>query len=207
MDTLIIGGGMAYTFFKAQGLPIGNSLCEDDKVELAKELMAKAKAKNVKFLLPVDTKAGKEFKEDTEAMVTEHGVQEGWMGMDIGPKTISLFAEAVKSAGTVIWNGPMGVFEFPAFAEGTFEVAKAVAESGAISIIGGGDSAAAVMKLGFGDKMTHISTGGGASLEFLEESSCPASPALTTSKHAKLWGAGARDVSAPRALFKPNRRK
>ena len=173
VDTLIIGGGMAYTFFKANGLSIGNSLCEEDKLELAKELMAKAKEKGVQFLLPIDTKAGKEFKEDTESQLVDGNIPEGWMGMDIGPKTIALFREAIQGAGTVIWNGPMGVFEFPNFAEGTFEVAKAVADSGAISIIGGGDSAAAVMKLGFGDKMTHISTGGGASLEFLEGKELP----------------------------------
>lgn len=169
VDTLIIGGGMAYTFFKALGYTIGTSICEDDKVELAKEMMEKAKAKGVKFLIPVDNKLGKEYKADTEAMtVDSDNIPDGWMGLDIGTKTMELFANAIKGAGTVVWNGPMGVSEWDNFAAGTIAVAKAVADSGAISIIGGGDSAAAVEKLGFADKMTHISTGGGASLEFLE---------------------------------------
>lgn len=169
VDTLIIGGGMAYTFFKALGYTIGTSICEDDKVELAKEMMEKAKAKGVKFLIPVDNKLGKEYKADTDAMtVDSDNIPDGWMGLDIGPKTMELFSNAIKGAGTVVWNGPMGVSEWDNFAAGTIAVAKAVADSGAISIIGGGDSAAAVEKLGFADKMTHISTGGGASLEFLE---------------------------------------
>lgn len=169
VDTLIIGGGMAYTFFKALGYTIGTSICEDDKVELAKEMMEKAKAKGVKLLIPVDNKLGKEYKADTEAMtVDSDNIPDGWMGLDIGPKTMELFSNAIKGAGTVVWNGPMGVSEWDNFAAGTIAVAKAVADSGAISIIGGGDSAAAVEKLGFADKMTHISTGGGASLEFLE---------------------------------------
>ncbi|MBQ7352489.1 MAG: phosphoglycerate kinase [Clostridia bacterium] len=169
VDTLIIGGGMAYTFFKALGYNVGTSLCEDDKVELAKEMMAKAEAKGVKFLIPVDNKLGKEYDENTESMYcNSNEIPEGWMGLDIGPKTQELFANAIKGAGTVVWNGPMGVSEWKNFASGTEAVANAVAESGAISIIGGGDSAAAVEKLGFADKMTHISTGGGASLEFLE---------------------------------------
>ena len=169
VDTLIIGGGMAYTFMKALGYSIGTSICEEDKLELAKDMMAKAKDKGVKFLIPVDNKVGKEYKEDTEAMaVDSDNLPDGWMGLDIGPKTEVLFSDAVKGSGTVVWNGPMGVSEWANFASGTIAVAKAVAESGAVSIIGGGDSAAAVEKLGFADKMTHISTGGGASLEFLE---------------------------------------
>ena len=174
VDSLVIGGGMAYTFFKAKGWNVGTSICEDDKVELAKELMAKAEAKGVKMLLPVDTVVGKEFKEDTEYMtVDSSAIPEGWQGLDIGPKSVELFSDAIKNAETVVWNGPMGVFEFEAFAVGTKAVAKAVAESGAISIIGGGDSAAAVELLGYADKMTHISTGGGASLEFLEGKELP----------------------------------
>ncbi|MBQ4108890.1 MAG: phosphoglycerate kinase, partial [Clostridia bacterium] len=169
VDTLIIGGGMAYTFFKALGYSVGTSLCEDDKVELAKEMMAKAESKGVKFLIPVDNKIGLEYDENTEAkFCSSNEIPDGWMGLDIGPKTQELFANAIKGAGTVVWNGPMGVSEWKNFAAGTECVANAVAESGAISIIGGGDSAAAVEKLGFADKMTHISTGGGASLEFLE---------------------------------------
>ena len=169
VDTLIIGGGMAYTFFKANGHSVGTSLCEDDKVELAKEMMAKAAAKGINFLIPVDNKLGKEYDENTESMFCDSTkIPDGWMGLDIGPKTQELFSNAIKGAGTVVWNGPMGVSEWKNFAAGTEAVANAVAESGAISIIGGGDSAAAVEKLGFADKMTHISTGGGASLEFLE---------------------------------------
>ena len=169
VDTLIIGGGMAYTFLKSQGHSIGTSICEEDKLELAKETMANAEKNGVKFLLPVDTKVGKEFDPNTESQVVESTkIPEGWMGLDIFPKTAEMFSDAVKNAGTVVWNGPMGVSEWENFAAGTISVAKAVAESGAISIIGGGDSAAAVEKLGFADKMTHISTGGGASLEFLE---------------------------------------
>jgi phosphoglycerate kinase len=169
VDTLIVGGGMAYTFFKAMGYNVGTSLCEDDKVELAKEMMAKAEAKGVKFLLPVDNKLGKEYDENTDSMYCDSSAfPEGWMGLDIGPKTQEIFADAIAGAGTVVWNGPMGVSEWKNFASGTEAVAEAVANSGAISIIGGGDSAAAVEKLGYADKMTHISTGGGASLEFLE---------------------------------------
>jgi len=159
-DTIIIGGGMSYTFMKAMGKEIGTSLCEDDKLDLAKDLMAKAEAKGV---------CADHFAADATPVVYEAGaLPADMMGLDIGPKTIELFSEAVKDAGTVVWNGPMGVFEFDAFAVGTKAVAKAIAESGAVSIIGGGDSAAAVEKLGFADKMSHISTGGGASLEFLE---------------------------------------
>ncbi|MEG0320570.1 MAG: phosphoglycerate kinase [Oscillospiraceae bacterium] len=167
-DTIIIGGGMAYTFKKAQGFTIGTSLCEEDRVDYAKEMMEKAQAKGVNFLLPVDNLAAHEFSPDAAPIAVEGNMADDVMGMDIGPKTIRLFCDAVKDAGTVIWNGPMGVFEFPAFAEGTRAVAKALAESGAITIVGGGDSAAAVEQLGYADKITHISTGGGASLEFLE---------------------------------------
>ena len=169
VDTLIIGGGMAYTFFKALGHEVGTSICEDDKVELAKEMMAKAEAKGVQFLIPIDNVVATEYSADSEwKIVDSDDIPGGWMGLDIGPKTRELFANAVAGAGTVVWNGPMGVSEWANFANGTIAVAKAVAESDAISIIGGGDSAAAVEKLGFADKMTHISTGGGASLEFLE---------------------------------------
>jgi phosphoglycerate kinase len=169
VNTLIIGGGMAYTFMNALGYSIGTSLCESDKVELAKDMMAKAKEKGVKFLIPVDNVVATEYKADAEHKVVDSDqIPDGWMGLDIGPKTSALFADAIKGSGTVVWNGPMGVSEWDNFAGGTIAVAKAVANSGAISIIGGGDSAAAVEKLGFADKMTHISTGGGASLEFLE---------------------------------------
>ena len=168
-DTIIIGGGMAYTFVKAMGYEIGNSLLEAERLDYAKEMIEKAEAKGVKLLLPVDTAIGNEFKADCEYDVVDiKAMPEGWMGMDIGPKTIELFSDAIKNAATVVWNGPMGVFEFDAFAVGTKAMAKALAESNATTIVGGGDSAAAVEKLGFADKMTHISTGGGASLEFLE---------------------------------------
>ncbi len=180
VDTLIVGGGMAYTFAKAQGYAIGNSLCEDDKVEMAKEMVAKAKERGVDLLLPLDTVCGDKFDANCEMKTVDAsaGIPDGWMGMDIGPKTVELFCNAIKGAGTVVWNGPMGVFEFERFANGTLKVATAVAHSGAISIIGGGDSAAAVTKLGFGDQMTHISTGGGASLEFLEGLELPGIAAL-----------------------------
>ena len=169
VDTLIIGGGMAYTFMKALGYSTGTSICELDKVELAKDIMAKAKDKGVNFLIPEDTVVAQEYKADAEfKTVDSDKIEDDWMGLDIGPKTREKFANAVKGAGTVVWNGPMGVSEWENFAAGTIAVAKAVAESGAISIIGGGDSAAAVEKLGYADRMTHISTGGGASLEFLE---------------------------------------
>ena len=179
VDTLIIGGGMAYTFFKAKGYEVGKSICEDDKVELAKELMAKAAAKGVNFLLPVDTVVGDDFKEDCNfKTVDSKEIPADWQGLDIGEKSRELFNDAIVNAGTVVWNGPMGVFEMPEFAKGTKAVAKSVAESGAISIIGGGDSAAAVEQLGYADKMTHISTGGGASLEFLEGLELPGIAAL-----------------------------
>jgi phosphoglycerate kinase len=178
-DTLIIGGGMAYTFMKSLGYNIGTSLLEADKVELAAEMMKKAEEKGVKFLIPVDNKVGKEYAPDTEAMVVDSDkIPDGWMGLDIGPKTQAIFADAVKDAGTVIWNGPMGVSEWEAFASGTVAVATAIADSDAISIIGGGDSAAAIQKLGFADKMSHISTGGGASLEYLEGKVLPGIAAL-----------------------------
>ena len=172
-DTIIIGGGMAYTFKKAQGFTVGSSLLEADRLDYAKEMMDKAQAKGVKFLLPVDNLCAAEFSADAKPVLAEGNIPDDLMGMDIGPKTIAAFSDAVKGAGTVVWNGPMGVFEFPAFAEGTKAMAKALAESGAITIVGGGDSAAAVEQLGFADKMTHISTGGGASLEFLEGKELP----------------------------------
>ena len=168
-DVIIVGGGMAFTFAKAMGYEIGNSLLEADRVDYAREMMKKAQDKGVKFLLPVDAVVGKAFDKDTEHKVVDiDAIPADWMGMDIGPKTIALFAGAVKGAGTVVWNGPMGVFEFPAFAEGTKKMAEAVANCGGVTIVGGGDSASAVEKSGFGSKITHISTGGGASLEFLE---------------------------------------
>lgn len=173
-DTIIIGGGMAYTFVKAQGGEIGTSLLEADKMDYALEMIQKAKDRGVKLLLPVDTMAGDHFAADcARKVVPTNAIPADWMGLDIGPETIKLFTEAVKGAGTVVWNGPMGVFEFPAFATGTEAIAAALAESGAVTIVGGGDSAAAVEKLGFADKMTHISTGGGASLEFLEGKELP----------------------------------
>ncbi len=179
VDTLIVGGGMAYTFFAAKGYTVGTSICETDKIDLAKEMMDLAEAKGVKFLIPIDNEIGKEYDANTEhKTVDSDNIPDGWMGLDIGPKSTALFADAVKDAGTVIWNGPMGVSEWKNFANGTIGVATAIAESGAISIVGGGDSAAAVAKLGFADKMSHISTGGGASLEFLEGKDLPGVVAL-----------------------------
>lgn len=178
-DTLIIGGGMAYTFMKSLGHHIGTSLLEEEQVENAGKMMEDAKAKGVNFLIPVDNKVGKEYDENTEAQVVNSDeIPDGWMGLDIGPKTQAMFTDAIKGAGTIIWNGPMGVSEWDNFAAGTIAVAKAVADSGAISIVGGGDSVAAVTKLGFSDKMSHISTGGGASLEFLEGKELPGIAAL-----------------------------
>lgn len=169
VDDLIIGGGMAYTFLKAKGYKIGDSICEDDKLDLAKELMAKAEAKGVNLLLPIGSIVSKEFSNDSERKyVPSDDMPDGWSGMDIGNLTIELYEKYILKAKTIVWNGPMGVFEFPNFAEGTRRIAKAVAESGAISIVGGGDSAAAIEQLGYADRITHISTGGGASLEFLE---------------------------------------
>lgn len=174
VDTLIIGGGMAYTFMKASGEEVGNSLLEEDYLDYAKEMMAKAKEKGVNLLIPVDTVVGKEFSNDTEFKTVGRGqIEPGWEGLDIGEKTCKIYADAVKDAKTVVWNGPMGVFEFPNFAKGTNAVAKALSKIDGTTIIGGGDSAAAVNILGYGDKMTHISTGGGASLEFLEGKELP----------------------------------
>ena len=179
VDTLIIGGGMSYTFSKALGYTIGNSLLEEDKIDYARDMMEKAKDKNVNLLLPLDYIAGDSFSADAAAIATDNpNVPEGYMGLDIGPKTIGLFTSVVKEAKTVIWNGPVGVFEFDKFAGGTKAIAKALSETDAVTIIGGGDSAAAVNQLGYGDKMTHISTGGGASLEFLEGIELPGIAAL-----------------------------
>ena len=179
VDALLIGGGMAYTFIKAQGGKVGNSLLDEERIGLAKELMDKAAAKGVKLILPVDNVIGDAFDNDCHQQVVESGkIPEGWEGLDIGPKTCEQFAEVIRTAKTVVWNGPMGVFEMPNFAKGTIAVAKALAESDAISIIGGGDSAAAIEQLGFADKVTHISTGGGASLEFLEGKVLPGIAAL-----------------------------
>ena len=178
-DTLLIGGGMAYTFFKAMGYEIGDSLLDAESIDLAKQLMETAKEKGVKLLLPVDTVVAKAFAADAEHMtVASNAIPAGWQGLDIGEKTRELFAAEIKNAKTVIWNGPMGVFEFPEFAKGTEAVAKACAECGGTTIIGGGDSASAVKKLGYADKMSHISTGGGASLEFLEGKVLPGVAAL-----------------------------
>ncbi|HOV69713.1 MAG TPA: phosphoglycerate kinase [Clostridia bacterium] len=179
VDALLIGGGMSYTFQKALGGRIGKSLLEEDKIELAKELIKKAEAKGVKLLLPVDNEAADSFSNDA-MRITVHSreIPDGWEGLDIGPETIKLFTKEIKKAKTVIWNGPLGKFEFSNFAHGTYAIAKALAESDAITIIGGGDSAAAVEQMGFADKMTHISTGGGASLEFLEGLELPGVAAL-----------------------------
>lgn len=179
VDTLIVGGGMAYTFMKAKGYNIGTSICEDDKVELAASIMKKAEEKGVNLLIPVDNRIADKFAEDAQYQdINSDSIPDGWMGMDIGQKSIEMFCNAVKDAKTVIWNGPMGVFEFPNFANGTLAVAKAVADSDAISVIGGGDSVAAVTKLGFADKMSHISTGGGASLEYMEGKVLPGIAAI-----------------------------
>ena len=173
-DTIIIGGGMCYTFAKAQGIGVGNSLLEADWMDYSKEMVQKAKDKGVKLLLPVDTVCADKFAPDANTQVVKAGaIPDGWQGLDIGPETVKLYCDAVADAGTVIWNGPMGVFEFPAFAKGTEAVAEALSKTSAITIIGGGDSAAAVQQLGYADKMTHISTGGGASLEFMEGKELP----------------------------------
>lgn len=173
-DTIIIGGGMAYTFSAAQGGKIGGSLLEADWMDYSLEMLQKAKDKGVKLLLPVDTVCADKFAPDANSQVVKAGeIPDGWKGLDIGPETVKLYCSAVADAGTVIWNGPMGVFEFPAFAKGTEAVAEALSKTDAITIIGGGDSAAAVQQLGYADKMTHISTGGGASLEFLEGKELP----------------------------------
>lgn len=174
VDVLIIGGGMSYTFSKAQGGTVGKSLLEEDYCEYALNMIQKAKDKGVKLLLPVDNVIADDFSNDANIKVVKAGeIPEGWEGLDIGPETIKIYTDAVKDAKTVVWNGPMGAFEMPNFAKGTEEVAKALAETDAVTIIGGGDSAAAVNQLGYGDKMTHISTGGGASLEFLEGKELP----------------------------------
>ena len=179
VDVLMIGGAMAYTFFKSMGYNVGNSICELDKLDLAKELMEKAKSKGVKLLLPVDTKVGKEFDQNTESKVVKYTeIPDGWEGYDIGTETIALYSEELKKAKTVIWNGPVGLFEFNQFAIGTNSIAKALADIDAVKIIGGGDSAAAVEKAGLAEKFTHISTGGGASLEFLEGKKLPGIEAL-----------------------------
>ena len=173
-DTIIIGGGMSYTFSAAQGGKVGDSLLEKDWLDYSLDMMKKAKEKGVKFLLPVDTVAADKYAPDANSQVVKDGeIPDGWMGLDIGPETVKLYCDAVAGAGTVIWNGPMGVFEFPAFAKGTEAVADALSKTSAITVIGGGDSAAAVEQLGYADKMTHISTGGGASLEFLEGKELP----------------------------------
>ncbi len=173
VDTLIIGGGMAYTFMKAKGLSVGTSLLEEDFIDYAKDMMKKAEEKGVNLLIPVDTIEAKEFSNDAEFKVTENGIDDGYMGLDIGPKTTELFSDALKNAKTVVWNGPMGVFEMSNFAKGTNAIAKVLADLDATTVIGGGDSVAAVNKAGLADKMSHISTGGGASLEFLEGKDLP----------------------------------
>ncbi|MBP8800066.1 MAG: phosphoglycerate kinase [Kiritimatiellae bacterium] len=179
VDTLIIGGGMAYTFLKAQGHDVGNSLCEEDQLDYARDMIEKAKAKGKRFLLPVDNVAADKFDPEANTQIVGNDIPAGWMALDIGPKTTELYAAAIKEAKTVVWNGPMGCFEMQKFAGGTMGVCKAVAESGAVSIIGGGDSVSAVNKSGLADKMTHISTGGGASLEFLEGKELPGVAALS----------------------------
>ncbi len=179
VDTLIIGGGMAYTFLKAQGYEVGNSLLDEERLEFCRSIMAKAEEKGVELLLPVDVVVAKEYGPDAEhKVVSSREMPADWEGLDIGPETAKRFSAAVKDAGTVVWNGPMGVFEFEAFAKGTLSVAQALADSSAVTIIGGGDSAAAVEQMGLADKMTHVSTGGGASLEFLEGKVLPGVAAL-----------------------------
>ena len=174
VDTLLIVGAMEYTFFKAQGYSVGNSLCEDDKLDLARDLIKKAEEKGVKLMLPVDTKVGKEFDKDTESMVVKTTeIPDGWIGLDIGPETVELYSKELEKAKTVLWNGPAGLSEYEQFAYGTNSIAKKLAEISAVTVIGGGDSAAAVEKAGVAEKMTHISTGGGASLEYLEGKELP----------------------------------
>jgi phosphoglycerate kinase len=179
VDTLIIGGGMAYTFLKAQGHEVGASLCEADQLDYAREMLEKAQKTGKNFLLPVDNIAADRFAADAATQIVGNDIPDGWMALDIGPKTIQLYSEAIRVAKTIVWNGPMGCFEMPAFAEGTFGVCRAVADSGAVSVIGGGDSVSAVNKSGLAEKMTHISTGGGASLEFLEGKELPGVAALS----------------------------
>ena len=182
VNTLIIGGGMAYTFLKAQGHNVGNSLCEMDQLQYANDMIAKAKELGVNFLLPVDNVAADKFDAEANTQIVGDDIPEGWMALDIGPKTVELYSNAIKGAKTVVWNGPMGCFEMEKFSKGTFGVCEAVAEvkaNGGVSIIGGGDSVAAVNKSGLADKMSHISTGGGASLEFLEGKALPGVVALS----------------------------
>ena len=180
VDVLLIGGGMAYTFYKSMGYGVGNSICELDKLDLAKELMQKAKEKGVKLVIPVDNVIGKEFKPDTESKIVAYNeIPDGWEGFDIGPKTVKMYEEELKNAKTILWNGPVGLFEFDQFANGTNSIAKYMANlDDCTTIIGGGDSAAAVTKIGLADKMTHISTGGGASLEFIEGKKLPGIEAI-----------------------------
>jgi phosphoglycerate kinase len=178
-DAILIGGGMAYTFFRAQGIAIGDSLVENDKVELAGQILKQAKEKGIKLMLPVDNMASDAFSADANTKIVEGAIDDGWMGMDIGPKTIELFCNEVAGAKTVVWNGPMGCFEMAPFATGTFSVCEAVAKSDSVSIIGGGDSVAAVNQSGLADQMSHVSTGGGASLEFMEGKPLPGIVALT----------------------------
>ena len=180
VDVLLIGGGMAYTFYKSMGYGVGNSICELDKLDLAKELMQKAKEKGVKLVIPVDNVIGKEFKPDTESKIVAYNeIPDGWEGFDIGPKTVKMYEEELKNAKTILWNGPVGLFEFDQFAKGTNEIAHFISNlNDCTTIIGGGDSAAAVTKIGLADKMTHISTGGGASLEFIEGKKLPGIEAI-----------------------------
>ena len=179
VDIIIIGGGMSYTFMNALGYAVGNSICESDKISFAKDMMAKAKGNDVRFVLPLDVEAASKYSSDApHKTVNADNIPEGWMGLDIGPRTIKLFSEVISQAGTVIWNGPLGVFEWKNYEKGTFEIAKALSDSDAISIVGGGDSAAAIEKFGFSDKMTHISTGGGAFLKFLEGKELPGLEAI-----------------------------
>jgi phosphoglycerate kinase len=180
VDTIIVGGGMVYTFYKAMGISVGNSLVEEDRIDMARDVLEKVKATKVNFLLPVDHIIADDFSADANVKVQpEESIPDGWMALDIGPKTIEIFSEAVAGAKTVVWNGPMGCFEMAPFAEGTMSLAKAIADSDSISIIGGGDSVSAINKSGLADKMTHISTGGGASLEFLEGKNLPGIAALS----------------------------
>ena len=179
VDVLMIGGAMAYTFFKSMGYNVGNSICELDKLDLAREVMEQAKEKGVKFMLPVDTKIGKEFDPNTESKIVKcSDIPDDWEGFDIGPETIKIYSEELQNAKTVVWNGPLGLFEYDQFAIGTNGIAKALADVDATTIIGGGDSAAAVEKIGLSEKFTHISTGGGASLEFLEGKKLPGIEAI-----------------------------
>jgi phosphoglycerate kinase len=181
VDKIIIGGGMAYTFLKAQGVAVGKSLVEDDQIETAKKILAAAQAKKVALLLPLDHVAAKEFAAEAESKNTAGAtIEDDWLGMDIGPQTVKKFKDALTGAKTVFWNGPMGVFEFPPFAQGTFAIARALADSGATTIVGGGDSVAAVEQAGLAERITHISTGGGASLEFLEGRELPGIAALNS---------------------------